>query len=169
MEFGCGTGKNTAAFARVARSVLGLDISPDMLAIATDRDLPPHVDLRVIRPDDPWPLPNASADVVTASLVLEHIEALAGVFEEVRRVLRPGGWFWLSELHPARQRRGSKAQFTGPDGRSWSPDCYLHELRDYTRAAEASEMRLGVVREPGDGAVPRLLVPGFERGAGPSG
>lgn len=39
------------------------------------------------------PFPNASFDVISANMVVEHLEHPAGVLAEVRRALRPGGVF----------------------------------------------------------------------------
>jgi len=169
LELGCGTAKNTQGFARVARSVLGLDISEAMLAVARARELPATVRLERIAPGAPWPTPDASVDVVTASLVLEHIEELTKVFAEAARVLRPGGWFWTSELHPARQRRGSRARFEDAQGRSHSPECFVHGFADYVTAARASGFQVCEVEEPLEDGLPRLLVMGFRRNAKPPG
>ncbi len=168
LELGCGTAKNTQGFAQVARSVLGIDISEAMLAIARARELPATVRLELIELGAPWPTADASVDVVTASLVLEHIEELAVVFAEAARVLRPGGWLWTSELHPARQRRGSKARFEDAQGRSHSPECFIHGFADYVAAARASGFQVCEVEEPLEDGLPRLLVMGFRRDPGPS-
>lgn len=161
LEFGCGTGKNTKAFASVARSVLGVDVSQAMLAVARAHDFPPSVRFALIEPGACWPAAEASFDVVTASLVLEHIEDLSAVFAEAARVLRPGGWLWTSELHPVRQWRGSRAHFEDSEGRTQSPDCFTHGFADYVNAANASGLRVCEVEEPVDEGLPRLLVVGF--------
>ncbi|MBU0611199.1 MAG: class I SAM-dependent methyltransferase [Armatimonadetes bacterium] len=43
--------------------------------------------------DKPWPLPDASVDIATASAVLEHVDDPAGFMSELARVLKPGGKF----------------------------------------------------------------------------
>lgn len=161
LEFGCGTGKNTQQFAGVARRVLGVDISAEMLAVAHARPLPPSVCLVQIAPGARWPTPDASVDVVTASLVLEHIEMLSPVFAEAARVLRAGGWFWISELHPFRQWQGSTARFDDAEGCRHVPDCFVHGFGTYVRAALGHGFQLCEVEEPMGNGQPRLLVMGF--------
>ena len=168
LELGCGTGKNSVGFAGVARSVLGVDISEDMLAVARARGLPPHVRFERIEVGASWPVDAASMDVVTASLVLEHIPSLPPVFAEAARVLRPGGWLWTSELHPYRQWQGSRARFRDAAGHLHVPDNYSHSFSDYLRAARASGLELWEVSEPLEEGLPRLLVMGFRK-AGRSG
>jgi len=162
LEFGCGTGKNTVGFASVARSVWGLDASEAMLSMARRRTLPAHVHLTHVAVGAPWPTMSASMDVVTVSLVLEHIESLPQVFAEAARVLRPKGWLWISELHPIRQWQGSRAHFIDSTGRRHEPDCYQHGFSDYVDAARPWGFHLQEVEEPGDAERPRLLVMGFQ-------
>jgi len=39
------------------------------------------------------PVPDENYDLVTANMVMEHVQEPARVLCEIRRVLRPGGWF----------------------------------------------------------------------------
>lgn len=164
LEFGCGTGKNTVPLAAAARRVLALDLTPEMLDRARARGLPATVALERIERGAPWPTPDGSMDVVTASLVLEHIEELAPVFREAARVLRVDGWLWISELHPFRQLRGSRAHFADAEGRTRSPRCFPHGFSEYVSAGRAAGFSLEAADEPSDGGVPRLLVLGFRLG-----
>src|SRR5882762_7091144 len=91
IEVGCGTGRNTVWLAERAAEILGIDFSDAMLARAKARVNNTRV--RFIQHDvrTPWPLAGASADVVIAMLILEHVEHLETVFREVSRVLSSGG------------------------------------------------------------------------------
>jgi 2-polyprenyl-3-methyl-5-hydroxy-6-metoxy-1,4-benzoquinol methylase len=92
IEIGCGTGHNTQWLAGHASSVLALDISEGMLRQAKARVPSPRV--RFVRHDvrSRWPLADASADLVVAMLVLEHVEHQ----EEVH----------FMAVRPERHRRG---------------------------------------------------------------
>ena len=170
LELGCGTGKNTAWLAERARSVVALDFSEGMLARARERVGAAHV--RFVRHDvrAPWPVPDASADVVVGNLVLEHVADLAPVYAEAARVLRPrGGQLFLCELHPYRQWRGGQAQFTdAATGESVRVTAHVHTVSEYVNGgldAGLTLRHLGEWLEAGApaGAVPRLVSVRFER------
>lgn len=69
---------------RCAR-VVGIDVDPDAAANPTLDEF------HRIGPDGPWPLADASVDLVVSNSVLEHVENPDHFFSELRRVLRPGG------------------------------------------------------------------------------
>jgi SAM-dependent methyltransferase len=47
----------------------------------------------VMGSDGSIPLPNSSVDMIVAYAVLEHVADPRGIVNEVRRILKPGGWF----------------------------------------------------------------------------
>jgi SAM-dependent methyltransferase len=69
------------------KHVVGIDVDD---AVAEH----PRLDeWHVVPIGSPYPLPDASVDVVVANWVLEHVADPAGFVSEIGRVLRPGGWF----------------------------------------------------------------------------
>ncbi len=96
LDIGCGEGQFTAELARAGFSVVGADVAQEPLRRAHARD--PDLDLRVVPLDGPWPLADASFDVVWAGETIEHVADTAGWLSEVRRVLRSGGILLLE--HP---------------------------------------------------------------------
>jgi len=162
-EFGCGTGLNTEWLAADARSLVALDFSEGMLAEARRRVRRPTV--RFISHDvrTPWPLEDSSADLVVATLVLEHVERLPPVFAEAARVLRPGGTLLSAELHPMRQLLGRQAEYTDPQsGRVETIEAHLHDASDYVGAGLRAGLRLVELGEwrddPSDRAAPPRLI-----------
>jgi len=132
LEIGCGTGRNTVFLAAQASDVLALDFSRGMLDQATARCT--GLQVRFVAGDlrSRWPTADASIDVAVVDLVLEHIEDLAPIFAETARVLRPGGVFFVSELHPAMQRAGMQANFTDPaTGTEQRIQAYRHDVADF--------------------------------------
>ncbi|WP_224366791.1 class I SAM-dependent DNA methyltransferase [Hyalangium versicolor] len=160
LEIGCGTGKNTEWLAPRARSVLALDGSENMLKRARQRPGVQHV--RFLQHDlrETWPAPDASFDTVTCNLVLEHIEGLSFVFSEAKRVLRPGGSFFVCELHPLRQLQGKQAHFMNPQtGTLQMVRAHLHDISDYLNAALSAGLVLAQAQDCRDASDPRTGVP----------
>jgi ubiquinone/menaquinone biosynthesis C-methylase UbiE len=163
VEIGAGTGKNTEWIAQQADRVIALDVSAGMLARARVRLHDTSVVLVRCDLHDPWPIATGSVDVVIGNLVLEHIANVDAVFSETARVLTSAGVAFIAELHPARQARGSQAQFTdeASGGRVLVP-AFPHTIDEYIFAAERAALDVVLTAshvESGapDGALPRLL------------
>lgn len=69
------------------RRVIGLDVDG---AVAEHPFLDEY---HVFDPAKPYPLADASADIIVADWVLEHIADPVAAAREIHRVLKPGGWF----------------------------------------------------------------------------
>ena len=147
LELGAGTGKNTAWLAAQAAHVTALDLSPAMLELARARVQSGSVDFIEHDITAPWPVEAGAFDVVLANLVLEHIADLGSVFAEARRVLKPAGAFYISELHPWRQWRGSRARFEA-GGTTQRIEAHLHNVCDYLGGALATGFELVAIEEP---------------------
>lgn len=170
LELGCGTGKNTQWLAEQARTVTALDFSAAMLALAKRRVPSGHVTFVEHDIREPWPVASCSVDVVSGSLVLEHVQDLAPVYREAARILRPRGQLFLCELHPFRQLRGGQAHFTDTEsGATIHVVAHVHTISEYVNGGVAAGFELTALGEwteegaPAD-APPRLLSVLFERG-----
>ncbi|HUQ30351.1 MAG TPA: class I SAM-dependent methyltransferase [Candidatus Paceibacterota bacterium] len=90
LEIGCGTGLFTRKMAeRTGADITGVDISPDLLAVARKNATAPRVQF-VEGNAMQLPFPDGAFDVVYGSSVLHHLDfdqSLAELF----RVLKPGG------------------------------------------------------------------------------
>ena len=160
LELGCGTGLNTEWLARHAGRVVAVDVSPEMLTRARRRLAEASVTLREMDVIEPWPFDDSAFDAVVATLVLEHVERLAPVFCEAHRALRPGGTFYLSELHPSRQLGGTQANFEHEaSGEHVVIEAFAHSVSEFVDeglAAGFSVRAMGEWYGPDDEA-PRLL------------
>ena len=75
--------------ARTGCTVVGLDLSPEMLAEARRR-LPPEVEL-VEGSADSLPFPDASFDALSFTYLLRYVRDPAATMQELARVVKPGG------------------------------------------------------------------------------
>lgn len=146
LELGCGTGKNTAFLTRVGREILALDFSSGMLRQAKSKIRSEHVFFAVADLTKPWPCRETSFELIVCNLVLEHVEDLDAVFGEVSHSLKPGGRFFLNELHPFRQYQGTKANFR-TDQEAIEIHAFTHHLSDFTEAARANGLSLLSMKE----------------------
>ena len=113
VDLGCGFGW----FCRWAReagaaSVLGLDVSENMLARARETTTDKAIVYK--RADlERLALPATSFDLVYSSLTLHYLENLGALFGEAHRALVPGGRLVFSAEHPI---------YTAPTKPAWSED-----------------------------------------------
>jgi SAM-dependent methyltransferase len=94
LDAACGTGRHAEYLASLGQEVIGVDASPEMLAVA--RAKIPDGDFREGDMHQ-LPVPDRHADVVVCALALTHVPTLAPVVAEFARVLRPGGHLVISD------------------------------------------------------------------------
>jgi ubiquinone/menaquinone biosynthesis C-methylase UbiE len=100
LDLGCGTGAITVSLAERGFDVVGVDHSPDMLAIAEEKlDHSRGAGNHELMTADVRELPFASDefDCVTCQGLLHHLEDIRPCIAELTRVLKPGGFFYVSE------------------------------------------------------------------------
>jgi SAM-dependent methyltransferase len=93
VDFGCGSGANTALLAGRGAHVWGIDISEDLLRLGQRRlEVSGRADgaTFIAGSAHDMPFPDNSIDVVFGIAILHHLD-LDLVSREVRRVLKPGG------------------------------------------------------------------------------
>ena len=143
VEVGCGTGRNTAWLAQRASGIIALDFSEEMLARAHARVSAPNVQFIQHDLHDTWPVPDSSAQLVIAMLVLEHVENLTTFFAQAERVLSTAGELFVCELHPMRQLAGGQAQFSDPrTGERKLVNAFLHDVSEYVNSGLAACLQL---------------------------
>jgi ubiquinone/menaquinone biosynthesis C-methylase UbiE len=146
LEIGCGTGKNTALLARIARTVHAIDYSTAMISRAKEKSPFDNVVFTLADIRQTWPCRKAAVNLVTCNLVLEHIEEPSFIFAEAARVLATGGQLFISELHPFRQYLGTQAHFNR-DHETTTIEAFVHNVTDFTDAAQQNGFSIQSIKE----------------------
>jgi SAM-dependent methyltransferase len=137
LDLACGHGRFARLFAQRGARVVGLDLSRALLdkARAAERDEPLGITYLHADATVPECLAGEIFDVVVCSFGLSDIDNLDGALATVERVLRPGGAFVFSLLHPC---------FPGwrEDGSSsWQPGRGYYQEGWWVTDAPSSELR----------------------------
>ncbi len=160
LEIGCGTGKNTVWFIEKANQVTSVDFSQEMLAKAKEKITSNNVQFVQTDITKEWAFINQLYDLVSFSLVLEHIENLDHIFKQVSQSLKPGGHVYIGELHPFKQYAGSKARFETDNGVQ-VVDCFTHHVSDFIHTAKKHGLSLVDINEHFDddnrNGIPKIL------------
>jgi len=146
LEIGCGTGKNTELLARIADRVQALDFSEAMIERARRRSSTSNVTFAIADLTTRWPIEDDSINLISCNLVLEHIEDLLFIFAEAARVLATDGQFFVDELHPFRQYRGTLASFQR-NGETQTIQAFVHDVTDFIDAALNNNLALEAIKE----------------------
>jgi SAM-dependent methyltransferase len=100
LDAGCGPGVYAEWLVDQGAEVVGVDVSPKMVALAAQR-LGSKAEIRRADLADSLDfLEDASFDVVLAALVVDAVEDWTGLFGEFSRILREWGIFVFSSAHP---------------------------------------------------------------------
>jgi SAM-dependent methyltransferase len=111
LDYGCGVGRLVVALAQRARSVVGIDISPSMLAEARKNcDRLNLFSIDLLHFDQIDSLAPASFDLIHSCLVFQHIPVKRGeaIFRKLISLVAPGGvgaiHFTFSDTKPLTHR-----------------------------------------------------------------
>jgi ubiquinone/menaquinone biosynthesis C-methylase UbiE len=160
LEIGCGTGKNTAFFVTKTKHITAVDLSEKMLEQAQSKPHTEGVDFIQADITLPWNFAQKAYDLVSFSLILEHIEDLDTIFQKTTQVLKQGGYVYIGELHPFKQYSGTKARFETEEGLQ-IVTCFNHHVSDFTQLAQKYGLEIIAIDEhfdDGDKTIlPRIL------------
>lgn len=95
LEVGCGTGLFTEVFASTGATIVAVDISENLLALARKRGLPADRVQFLAKPFEECQI-DGPFDAVLGSSILHHLDmekSLPKLFD----LLKPGGWFSFAE------------------------------------------------------------------------
>jgi SAM-dependent methyltransferase len=146
-DLGCGSGR-TGAWLRAhgAAAIDGVDVTPEMLDLARRREGV----FRTLTEGDvaDTGLPSGAYDLVTTSLVDEHLAELRPLYAEAHRLLRDGGTYVLVGYHPHFiMASGMPTHYDDASGEPVAIVTHVHQLSDHVAAAHAAGFRLAELRE----------------------
>lgn len=165
LEIGCGTGKNTEWLRQKSNTITAVDFSEEMLAKAQEKISASQVKFVQADITGPWDFAKtAFYDLITFSLVLEHIENLDFIFQQAATVLKEGGYMYIGELHPYKQYAGSKARFDTVKG-THELNCFTHHVSEFLNISGAHNFSLIKFNEHLDEetGMPRILAMLFQK------
>jgi ubiquinone/menaquinone biosynthesis C-methylase UbiE len=123
LDLACGEGFFSRRFAKLGAKVIASDIAPELIAIAKKNgndktmdkgDIRQHlIEFQVAPADNLNFIKDGTMDKAVIVLAIQNIENVKGTFEEVKRVLKPGGRLFIVVNHPA---------FRVPKESSWGWD-----------------------------------------------
>jgi SAM-dependent methyltransferase len=144
-DVGCGPGRVAAFLSSHGLDVIGLDVSPAMLAAA--RIAHPDISFEEGRLDD-LPIDDGSLTGVVCwySIIYTPPECLADAFTELERVLVPRGYLLVA----FQAGSGEPVHQTDAQGTGLPLTSFRHRLGDVTRCLEDAglEVRATALREP---------------------
>lgn len=150
LDLACGTGRIGDWLKTKGVSVIdGLDLTPEMLQKAESKQI--YRSLLVGSVEDTG-LPTTSYDLISMSLVDEHLQDLTDVYCEAARLARADGNFVVVGMHPYFFMTGMPTHFTDKDGNPKAIETHIHLTSDHVKAAlgagwKLQEMHEGVIND----------------------
>jgi RNA polymerase sigma factor (sigma-70 family) len=142
LDAGTGTGYLTGMIAPLVGNIIGVDCAPAMLIRAGEKMAQAgyqHVSFKEGMAEE-LPLATGSVDVVMCHMLLHHVVSPRTVLDELRRVVRPGGYVLIIDAHAHKMH--------------WTPEAFgdLHygtDLKKVRKHLSALRMQTLLVEDAG--------------------
>ncbi len=146
LDAGCGTGRHTGFLVENGHDVVGIDSSPEMLAIAKAKVPAAAFELADL---ERIPLADDCFDAAVCGLVLSHARDIQPAIAELARVVRRGGRLVISNPHPfATGLLGWRATVTDDAGRLVVIPEHAHTHAEYVAAFTQAGLQVAACHEP---------------------
>lgn len=145
LDAACGTGRHGHYLAERGHTVVGVDASPEMLALARARVPGGEFHLGTL---EALPVEDEGVDLAVCALALTHCPSLRQPIRELGRVVRPGGLVVLSDIHPVMVWLGGHAIFRDAAGRRAFIRNHAHPHNAYLEAFAAAGLEVVRCVEP---------------------
>ena len=145
LELACGTGRLTIPIAQSDVEIVGLDLSPSMLAHARTKAAAAEVEIQFVEGDcRSFALPRKFALIFMAFNSMQHLHdqaSLAGLFGSVRKHLAPEGKFIFDVFNP-------KIALLARSGGERLPERQYGASRRGSRHRDRTKRPLGLAAQP---------------------
>ena len=147
LDWGSGWGQMTALLREAGVDAVAFDYGAGLEAPTTE-PLPRFPELEVHLSSEPVALPfeDASFDTVLSCGVLEHVPDPEGSVEELRRILRPGGMFYVTNLPNRYSYTERAARLLGRYYHGQLPDDRVYTARTARELLERHRFRVAESR-----------------------
>lgn len=147
LDIGCGTGRWLTRLEKLnPASLIGTDSSPRMLERARAK-IHPTTKLE-LNECSTFPAEDASKTFVLASFVLSYLNDLDGFAGECARILRPGGWVLLSDMHPVTAAKRCWTRSFRVEGEKFEIAVPSRSVEEIVSAFQRQGFELRVLLEP---------------------
>jgi SAM-dependent methyltransferase len=159
LELACGTGRLTIPIAQSGVGIVGLDLSPSMLAHARTKAKAARVGIEFVESDcRSFDLGRKFGLILMAFNSMQHLHdyaSLAALFANVRKHLVAGGWFVFDVFNPKVEilarpsgERRLEREYQDPDGRATMT---FEHSGIYDDASQVSHIQCYFVRRGANG------------------
>jgi 2-polyprenyl-3-methyl-5-hydroxy-6-metoxy-1,4-benzoquinol methylase len=148
LDAGCGEGIVSRSLIAAAAQVVGIDVAPQLIAYARERDLTQRITYVVHDLSQPLPQYAHTFDLIVSNLVLNDVPDYVGFITTLSQCLKPHGRLVLSMNNPyaAVLREKVESYFdSGAVARyNFGPVAYYHRtMEDYSQAFHQAGLLLG--------------------------
>ncbi|MCC7370595.1 MAG: class I SAM-dependent methyltransferase [Chloroflexi bacterium] len=145
-DLGSGTGRTGAwLHGQGVGAIDGVDVTPEMLERARRRGVFRRLTVADVAATG---LPDAAYDLITTSLVDEHLEDLLPLYREAFRLGRPGAAYVLVGYHPEFMMvSGMPTHYRNAAGEEIAIDTHLHLISEHVQAALGAGWTLAEMHE----------------------
>jgi SAM-dependent methyltransferase len=141
LDLGCGEGRLSRDLKALGHDVVGIDVSPTMLAAGREAD--PSIETHLADAAE-LPFADGAFDCVVAFMSLQDVDDYEGALRESARVLEPGGRLCVAVLHPINS--AGRFESDDPASRFVIEGSYLDSFR-YVFEAERGGLEMTFVSD----------------------
>lgn len=148
LDVACGEGYGSAMLAEVADTVVGVDVSPEVIVHANQRYK--RRNLRFVHGDAAaLDLPDRGFDIVVSFETIEHLTAQQAMLDGIKRVLSPGGMLIISSPN-----KKVYTDLAGHHNEFHVKELYFEELDELLRARFENVVYFGQRLSTGSAILP---------------